>query len=153
MAFNQSLIRGNGATDYVWLLLLLPLAHMQVSDDKQWEELYHRVFTFNNNNNGNFYSALPINNFTAQGTYKSNTNNNITHTSSFKNFMPPKYTYQKAENQTIEASFALSLFLSLSLPPDSLTHTGTGHMQFYRRKGSVSSWIHRDVLWFVHWTE
>ena len=39
--------------------------------------------------------------------------------------MPPKYTYQKAENQTIEASFAhslsLSVFLSLSLPL--LAHT------------------------------
>ena len=33
------------------------------------------------------------------------------HTSSFKNYMPPKYTYQKAENQTIGASFALSLSL------------------------------------------
>ena len=41
--------------------------------------------------------------------------------------MPPKYTYQKAENQTIGASFALSL--SLSVPTHS--HTGAGHMQFY----------------------
>ena len=42
-----------------------------------------------------------------------------THTSSFKNYMPPKYTCQKAENQTIGASFAraLSLSLSLSLSP------------------------------------
>ena len=32
--------------------------------------------------------------------------------SSFKNYMPPKYTYQKAENQTTGASFALSLSLS-----------------------------------------
>ena len=43
------------------------------------------------------------------------------HTPSFKNYMPPKYTHQKAENQTIGASFALSLslFFSLSL----LAHT------------------------------
>ena len=82
------------------------------------------------NNNGNFYSALPIKNFTAKGAYKSNTNNNnITHIhththkhthththteSSFKNYMPPKYTYQKAENQTIGASFALSPSLFLT---------------------------------------
>ena len=38
-----------------------------------------------------------------------------THTSSFKNYMPPKYTYQKAENQTIGASFAFSPSLSLSM--------------------------------------
>ena len=48
-----------------------------------------------------------------------------THTPSLKNYMPPKYTYQKAENQAILASFALahslaqSLYLSLSL----LAHT------------------------------
>ena len=35
--------------------------------------------------------------------------------------MPPKYTYQKAENQTIGASFALSLSFSLSL--SLLAHT------------------------------
>ena len=29
--------------------------------------------------------------------------------------MPPKYTYQKAENQTIGASFALSLSVSVSV--------------------------------------
>ena len=39
----------------------------------------------------------------------------LSHTSSFKNYMPPKYTCQKAENQTIGASFLLSLSLSLSL--------------------------------------
>ena len=39
------------------------------------------------------------------------------HTSSFKNYMPPKYTYQKAENQTTGASFALSLSLYLSFSP------------------------------------
>ena len=38
----------------------------------------------------------------------------LSHTSSFKNYMPPKYTYQKAENQTTGASFVLSLSLSLS---------------------------------------
>ena len=44
------------------------------------------------------------------------------HTSSFKNYMPPNYTYEKAENQTIGASFALSLSLSpLSL--SLLAHT------------------------------
>ena len=76
----------------------------------------------NDNNNENFYSALPIKNFTAQGAYKSDTSNNIiththtrararahthththihthththilSHTSSFKNYMPLKYTY------------------------------------------------------------
>ena len=129
----------------------------------------------NNNNNGNFYSALPIKIFTAQGAYKSDTNNNNithththtrthartharthththtrTHTSSFKNYMPPKYTYQKAENQTIGASFALSL----SLSPNSLTHRCRSH-EFYRRKSRVSSWTHREVLrvWFVHWAK
>ena len=61
--------------------------------------------------------------FTAQGAYKSDTNNNNiiththththTHTSSFKDYMPPKFTYQKAENQAIGASFALSLSLCL----------------------------------------
>ena len=54
--------------------------------------------------------------------------------------MPPKYIYQKAENQTIGASFALSLSLSLSLPSPSLptrSHTGAGHMQIYRRKSRV----------------
>ena len=71
------------------------------------------------------------------------------HTSSFKNYMPPKYTCQKAENQTIGASFALSLSLSTR------SHTGAGHLQFYRRKSRVSSWTHRKVLrvWFVHWAE
>ena len=40
----------------------------------------------NNNNNGNFYSALPIKNLTAQGTYKSDTNNNnITQTHTHTN--------------------------------------------------------------------
>ena len=107
-----------------------------------------------NNNNGHFYSALPIKTFTAQGAYKSDTNNNnITHsrthththththshTSSFKNYMPPKYTCQKAENQIIGASFALSLSLPLSLPLPTRSHTGAGHMQFYRRKSRVSS--------------
>ena len=33
----------------------------------------------------------------------------LSHTSSFKNYMPPKYTYQKAENHTTGASFVLSL--------------------------------------------
>ena len=113
-----------------------------------------------NNKNGNFYSALPIKNVTAQGAYKRDTNNNnITqthtqthtdtqihththsHTSSFKNYMPPKFTCQKAENQTIGASFALPLFLflSLSLALPTCSHTGAGHMQFYRRKSRVSS--------------
>ena len=36
-----------------------------------------------------------------------------TRTSSLKNYMPPKYIYQKAENKTIGASFAHSLPLSL----------------------------------------
>ena len=36
--------------------------------------------TYSNNNNGNFYNALPIKNFTAQGAYKSDTNNNNIHT-------------------------------------------------------------------------
>ena len=31
----------------------------------------------NNDNNGNFYSALPIKHFTAQGAYKSDASNNI----------------------------------------------------------------------------
>ena len=73
--------------------------------------------------------------FTAQATHKSDTNNNNiththkhthththTHTSSFKGYVPPKCTYQKAENQTTGASFALSLSLSLSLPPSPLAH-------------------------------
>ena len=81
-----------------------------------------------NNNNGNFYSALPIKNFTAQGTYKSNT---MTRASSFKNYSPPKFTYKKAKNQTIGASFAHSL--------PTRSHTGAGHMQFYRRKSRVST--------------
>ena len=59
----------------------------------------------------------------------------LSHMSSFKNYMPPKYTYQKAENQTIGAPFALSL----SLSPPTRSHTGAGHMQFYRRKSRVSS--------------
>ena len=89
-----------------------------------------------NNNNGNFYSNLPIKNITAQGAYKSDTNNitqTHTHTSSFQNYMPPKYTYQKTENQTIGAS------LALSLSPPTHSHIGAGHMQFYRRKSRVSS--------------
>ena len=73
-------------------------------------------------NNINFYSVLPIKKITAQGAYKSDTSkNNITHTNtrpSFKNYIPPKYTYQKAENQAIGASFALSLS-----PPHTLAHT------------------------------
>ena len=43
----------------------------------------------------------------------------LSHTSSFKNYMSPKYTYQKAENQTTGASFALSHSLSFSPPPAS----------------------------------
>ena len=93
----------------------------------------HDHMDHDHNNNGNFYSALPNKNFTAQGTYKSDSNNNnitqthtrththahsLSHMSSFKNYMPPKYTCQKAENQTIGASFALSL----SRPP-LLAHT------------------------------
>ena len=39
----------------------------------------------NNNNNGNFYSALPIKIFTAQGAYKSDANNNnITQTHKYR---------------------------------------------------------------------
>ena len=64
--------------------------------------------------------------FTVQGAYETNTNNsNIKHTHtythththvlSFTDYIPPKYTYQKAENQTFGASFALSLSLSVSL--------------------------------------
>ncbi|WP_419642152.1 hypothetical protein, partial [Thiolapillus sp.] len=45
----------------------------------------------------------------------------LSHTSSFKNYMPPKCICQKAENQIIGASFALSLSLSLSL--SLLAHT------------------------------
>ena len=50
---------------------------------------------------------------------------------SVKNYMPPKYTCQKAENQTIGASFALSLslFRSLSLLTDTqvqVTYSFTG---------------------------
>ena len=60
------------------------------------------------------------------------------HTPSFKNYMPPKHTYQKAENQTVGASFALSLSLPLSLSP-ARSQTGAGPMQFYRRKSRVSS--------------
>ena len=41
-----------------------PISNLRFADDN------------NNNNNGNFYSALPIQNFTAQGAYKSDTNNN-----------------------------------------------------------------------------
>ena len=63
----------------------------------------------NNNYNENFYSTLPIKNFTAQGAYKSETNNNnitqtrthtytLLHMSSFGNYMPPKYTYQNTDN-------------------------------------------------------
>ena len=102
-----------------------------------------KLFNTDNNNNGNFCSALPIKNVIAQGAYKSDTSNNIitqththththarththahththSHTSSFKNYMPPKYTFQKAENQTTGASFALSP--SLSLSPHSPMH-------------------------------
>ena len=62
----------------------------------------------------------------------------LSHMSSFKNYMTPKYTYQKSENQTIEASFALSLSLSntLSLSRSlslSLTHTHT-HTHTHRHR-------------------
>ena len=112
------------------------------------------LIVLHNNKNGNFYSALPIKNFTAQGAYKSDTNNNnITqthahtlththahththtpsHTSSFMNYMPPKYTCQKAENQTtIGASYALSL--SLSCSPYSLTHRCRSHAVLQEEK-------------------
>ena len=107
-----------------------------------WEGAMKIVVCNNKNNNGNFYSALPIKNCTAQGAYKSDTNNITdtythaqTHRSSFQNYMPPKYTYQKAENQTTGPSFALSL----SLSPPTRSHTGAGHMQFYRRKSRVTN--------------
>ena len=58
--------------------------------------------------------------------------NTLSHTSSFKNYMPPKYTCQKAENQTIGASFALSLFLSLS--QYSLTHRCRSHAVLQEEK-------------------
>ena len=119
-----------------------------------------RVAVYDNNNNGNFYSALPIKKFTAQGAYKSDTNNNNntqthmhththtcmharihahTHTHTYihtlshmsvKNYMPPKYTCQKAENQTIGASFALSL----SRSPYSLTHGCRSHAVLQEEK-------------------
>ena len=46
-----------------------------------------------------------------------------THVLSFTDYIPPKYTYQKAENQTFGVSFALSLSLSLY----SLAHRCRSH--------------------------
>ena len=64
--------------------------------------------------------------------------NTLSHTSSFKNYMPPKYTCQKAENQTIGASFALSLAFSPSLPlslsPYPLTHRCRSHVVLQEEK-------------------
>ena len=56
----------------------------------------------------------------------------LSHTSSFKNYMPPKYTYQKADNQTVGASCALSL--SLSLSPYLLTHWCKSHAVLQEEK-------------------
>ena len=62
--------QGDVGMEDVILHILLPL----------WKHTTNRL-AGNNNNNGNFYSALPIKNFTAKGAYKSDTNiNNITHT-------------------------------------------------------------------------
>ena len=122
----------------------------------------------------------------AQGSHKRDINNNIiiiTHTNThkaFKNYMLQKYTYQKAKNQTIGASFSLSLSLSLpqpwcnplwlsgfkaptlSLPTCSQSHTCAGHMQVHRGKSRVSiqriskSLVHRisGIVWFLveFWT-
>ena len=91
-----------------------------------------RLYSNNSDNNGSFCSALPMKTLTAQGAYKSDTNNIIiiththahvcthacthTYTHTHTENMLPKYTYQKAENQTTGASSALSLSFSLFLP-------------------------------------
>ena len=108
---------------------------------------------------GNFYSTLPLKNLTAQGAYKSDMNNhNITtrtHTQSFMDYMLPIYTYQKAENQTVGVSFALSLSLSLplSIPhsPYPLTYRCWSHAVSQREKEGEQLNIHKEVLrvWFI----
>ena len=104
------------------------------------------------NNNGNFYSALPIKNFTAQGTYNSDTNNNNitqthtqththahTHTHSHTHHHLRNTCHQNTHTKRLKIKpLALHLHsLSLSLP--TCSYTGASHMQFYRRKSRVSS--------------
>ena len=133
-----------------------------------------------NNNNGNFYSALPIKNFTALGMYKSNTNNsNITqthththahthtnrhthsHTSSFKNYMLPNTHAKRLKIKPLELHLH---FLSLSL--SLLAHTQvqvtcsfTGgkvgwaveHTEKFKESGSYTERNSVVLSWVLNW--
>ena len=84
----------------------------------------------NNNNNNNGILRPKAHTKAIQTTITSHTHTH-THTHTYiiiKNYMPPKYTYQKAENQTIGTSFALSL------SPYSLTHRCRSHAVLQKKK-------------------
>ena len=77
----------------------------------------------NNNNNGNFYSALPIKILTAQGAYKSDTNNNNitqthtdthTHTHTHTHTCTHTHTINQSINQSVNQSFNRVINVPLS---------------------------------------